>query len=113
VLNNLIHNAVKFTPAGGRITIFAQQCPLGVQVAVVDTGPGIPQQELDTVFASFQQTSIQSSYGDKGTGLGLAIARKLIRLHGGRIWVSSKVGVGTTFAFELLTGAPTEVGTDT
>jgi len=101
VLRNLIGNAVKFTPEGGRITISARQADRGVEVSVADTGPGIPVEKLTTVFDKYQQAGPTGSYRMKGTGLGLSIAKHVITSHGGRIWAESKLGEGSTFTFVL------------
>jgi signal transduction histidine kinase len=100
-----LSNAVKFTPAGGRVDISARADDGRVEILVADTGPGIPAEDLERVFEEFEQ----SSDGKKveGTGLGLPLSRKLVELHGGRLWVESEVGRGSTFRFTLPVG-PTE-----
>ena len=99
VVFNLLSNAVKFTPDGGRVDISARADDGHVAIAVADTGPGIPEGDLETIFEEFEQ----SSEGKKveGTGLGLPLSRKLVELHGGRLWVESEVGRGSTFRFTL------------
>jgi len=101
VLKNLISNAIKFTPAGGAITIGAEADGNEVRVAVQDTGIGIPEEEWEWVFKPFYQleNSLVREHG--GIGLGLAIAKNLIELHSGRIWIESAVGKGSTFYFTL------------
>ncbi len=101
VLRNLIGNAVKFTPHGGRVEISVKSADSGTEVAVADTGPGIPRERLDTIFDKFQQISSAGPYQVKGTGLGLAIAKHVIASHGGRIWVESDLGKGSSFIFVL------------
>ena len=101
VLRNLIGNAAKFTPDGGRVTISARQASQGVEVSVADTGPGIPPEKLMTIFDKYQQAGVAGSYKMKGTGLGLSIAKHVISSHGGRIWAESKAGEGSTFIFVL------------
>jgi signal transduction histidine kinase len=102
VLNNLISNAVKFTPAGGTITLSLARDPVGqAEISVTDTGPGIAVSEVDKIFGRFEQASPQATRGERGSGLGLSIAKKLVELHGGRIWVESKPGVGSKFSFTL------------
>jgi two-component system sensor histidine kinase GlrK len=101
VLRNLMGNAVKFTPEGGRVRISARQVNQEVEVSVSDTGPGIPAAKLTTIFDKYQQADGSSSYRMKGTGLGLSIARHVISSHGGRIWAESKSGKGSTFIFVL------------
>jgi two-component system phosphate regulon sensor histidine kinase PhoR len=99
VLNNLIHNAIKFTPEGGIISVYAQVAGEDVQVCVADTGPGIPPEEHSRIFERFYKQDRARSKG--GTGLGLAIARHIVEGHGGRIWVESQPGQGATFCFTL------------
>lgn len=98
VLSNLVGNAVKFTPAHGRIRVSAARDGDDVRVAVEDTGPGIPAEHLENVFDRFWQAR---STRRAGAGLGLAIARGVVEAHGGRIWARSEVGRGTTFEFTL------------
>jgi signal transduction histidine kinase len=98
VLGNLVGNAVKFTPAEGRIRVSAVREGDEVRVAVEDTGPGIPAEHLENVFDRFWQAR---STRRAGAGLGLAIARGVVEAHGGRIWATSQVGRGTTFEFTL------------
>jgi two-component system sensor histidine kinase GlrK len=100
-LRNIIGNAVKFTPEKGRVTVSARHADHGVKVSVADTGPGIPAGSLITIFEKFQQATIEGSHPVKGTGLGLAIAKQIITLHGGKIWVESELGRGSTFIFVL------------
>ena len=101
VLRNLIGNAVKFTPEGGRVIISARLTDHGIEVSVADTGPGIPPENLTTVFNKYQQATTAGSYRIKGTGLGLSIAKHIVSSHGGRIWAESKPGEGSTFIFVL------------
>jgi len=102
-LRNLIGNAVKFTPDGGRVKVSAHLVNRSVEVSVVDTGPGIPPENLSTIFHKFRQATPTGSYPIKGTGLGLAIVKHIITSHGGKIWVESKPGLGSTFIFVLPT----------
>lgn len=99
VMMNLIHNAVKFTPAGGTITVNAQALDREVQFAIRDTGVGISAEDLPRIFERFYKADKSRSGG--GTGLGLSIARHIIEGHGGRIWVESREGKGSTFFFTL------------
>ena len=98
VLGNLIGNAIKFTPRGGRITLAARREGREVRVSVTDQGPGIPAADLERVFEPYWQAK---STARLGAGIGLKIAKGLVEAHGGRIWVESKVGEGTTFTFTL------------
>jgi two-component system phosphate regulon sensor histidine kinase PhoR len=98
-LSNLLHNACKFTPMGGRIHVSAQQDKDDVIVSVTDTGPGIPPEDLTRIFERFYK--VDRARGQSGTGLGLAIARHIVEGHGGRIWAESSLGHGATFRFTL------------
>ena len=100
-LGNLIGNAVKFTPEGGRIRISAQPEEKGLRVSVADTGPGIPREELQAIFDKFQQVAITRHNKIKGTGLGLAIVKHIISAHGGKVWAESENGKGSVFIFVL------------
>ncbi|HEX8271498.1 MAG TPA: ATP-binding protein [Longimicrobiaceae bacterium] len=98
VVGNLVGNALKFTPAGGSVTLSARPGALEVVFSVADTGPGIPPEHLSHLFDSFWQ----ARSGDRrGVGLGLAITRGIVEAHGGRIWVESVPGAGSTFSFAL------------
>jgi two-component system phosphate regulon sensor histidine kinase PhoR len=100
VVSNLLHNAIKFTPAGGQVTIRAKDGDAEmVRVEVTDTGIGIPTGDLPRIFERFYKTDRARSSG--GTGLGLAIARHLVQAHGGEIRARSKEGHGSTFTFTL------------
>jgi signal transduction histidine kinase len=100
VLLNLLSNALKFTPEGGQITVRARLHNEEAEISVTDTGVGIAPEDQDAVFEEFRQVGTAARKVE-GTGLGLAISRKFIELHGGRIWVKSQVGIGSTFAFTL------------
>jgi signal transduction histidine kinase len=100
VIFNLLSNAVKFTPAGGAVDVRATRANGEVSVSVADTGPGIAAEDLRRVFEEFQQTEAGIERGE-GTGLGLALSKRLVELHGGRIWVDSEIGRGSTFVFTL------------
>jgi signal transduction histidine kinase len=103
VLLNLLSNAVKFTPEGGRIDVRALAANGTIQVSVTDTGIGIAPEDQAAVFEEFRQVG-QASRKREGTGLGLALARKFVELHGGRLWVTSDVGTGSTFTFTIPAG---------
>jgi signal transduction histidine kinase len=100
VIFNLLSNAVKFTPAGGAVDVSAAQMNGEVRVAVADTGPGLATEDHERIFEEFQQTELGVEQRE-GTGLGLALSKRLVELHGGRIWVESEVGSGSTFVFTL------------
>jgi signal transduction histidine kinase len=101
VVFNLLSNAVKFTPEGGRVDISTAREGGAVRIAVRDTGPGIAPEDRDLIFEEFRQARSGDGERPEGTGLGLALSRRLVELHGGRIWVESEVGRGSTFVFTL------------
>jgi signal transduction histidine kinase len=98
VIANLVGNAIKFTSAGGEVAIRAEPWGREVRLSVRDTGPGIPEDQRARIFERYWQAK---ETAHKGTGLGLSIAKALVEVHGGRIWVESKVGEGSTFFFTL------------
>ncbi len=100
-ITNLISNAIQFTPAGGHVRVRTQRVEDGVEVAVSDSGPGIPEEELGRIFERFYRVDKSRSRDRGGAGLGLAITRKIIELHGSEIEVDSRLGEGTTFSFRL------------
>jgi len=104
IFTNLVSNALKFTPEGGKITINCQETDKHfVKCGVSDTGTGIPQDKLEKVFDRFYQVPESENKKPKGTGLGLAITKSIVDIHGGKIWVESEPGKGTTFWFTLPT----------
>jgi len=103
VVTNLVHNAIKFTPARGAVSITATVGEGQVIVAVRDTGVGIPAEDLPRIFERFYKAD--RARAGEGTGLGLAIARHIVQGHGGRIWAESREGRGSTFRFSLPTAA--------
>jgi len=100
IVFNLLSNAVKFTPAGGGIAVAAERAGGDARVSVTDTGPGVPTADRERIFEEFQQTEVGARQHE-GTGLGLALSRRLVELHGGRIWVESGPGGGSRFVFTL------------
>jgi GAF domain-containing protein/anti-sigma regulatory factor (Ser/Thr protein kinase) len=104
VLLNLVGNAIKFTDAG-EVRVTAKAVNGHFNVSVADTGPGIPEQEQTRIFDQFHQVDSSLTKAKGGTGLGLAIAKQIVEMHGGRIWVESTVGKGSTFQMELPTRA--------
>ena len=104
VLANLVGNAVKFTPDGGRVSVAATGRGEEALFSVTDNGPGIPADLLEAVFERFWQMGENDR---RGLGLGLYIARGIVEAHGGRIWVESRVGHGSSFHFTLPVGSPT------
>jgi signal transduction histidine kinase/CheY-like chemotaxis protein len=100
VVLNLLSNAVKFTPEGGRVDVRASIRGQDLVVLVADTGVGVPAEDRERIFDSFQQGS-QLSGQAEGTGLGLTLSKRILELHGGRIWVESEAGKGSTFGFAM------------
>ena len=105
VVFNLLSNAVKFTPSGGRVDVSTAKEDGEVRIAVRDTGPGISPDDQARIFEEFQQARDTNGERPEGTGLGLALSRSLVELHGGRIWVESEPGKGSTFTFTIPAGA--------
>jgi signal transduction histidine kinase/DNA-binding response OmpR family regulator len=104
VVLNLLSNAVKFTPGGGRVDVRASMRGRDLVVLVADTGVGVPAEDRERIFDSFQQGT-QTSEQVEGTGLGLTLSKRILELHGGRIWVDSEAGKGSTFGFTLPVGS--------
>jgi signal transduction histidine kinase len=100
VVLNLLSNAIKFTPEGGRIEVGAVPKDGFVEVSVTDTGVGIAPEDQEAVFEEFRQVGTADKKVE-GTGLGLTLCRKFVELHGGRIWVKSEPGAGSTFTFTI------------
>ena len=100
VVLNLLWNAVKFTPPGGAVDVHAARVDGEVRISVADTGPGIAPEDQTRIFEEFQQAAAGREQRE-GTGLGLALSKRLVELHGGRIWVESEQGKGSTFVFTL------------
>jgi len=101
VMRNLLGNAVKFTPDGGRIAVSLKPVAGGVEISVADSGPGIPEEDRTAIFDKYRQSATQAYSGGTGTGLGLSIAKHVVDAHGGRIWVESELGRGSTFTVFL------------
>ncbi|KPA12003.1 multi-sensor hybrid histidine kinase [Candidatus Magnetomorum sp. HK-1] len=101
VMNNLISNAVKYTYAEGTVQVFVEKQNDKLVISVKDNGQGIPENEIESLFAPFQRTSVESTGGEKSTGLGLSIVKKIVNEHQGEIWVESQVGKGSTFFISL------------
>ena len=108
VFVNLLSNAVKFTPDGGAVTVTARRVDDEVQVSVSDTGIGIAAAEQERVFEAFQRGGRAARTSTEGTGLGLTLSKRIIDLHGGRLWMESEPGVGSTFSFSI----PLDPGSD-
>jgi signal transduction histidine kinase len=103
VVTNLLSNALRFTDTSGKVQLTAKEEKQGILVTVADTGHGIPQENLETIFDKFVQVKSSTETTPGSVGLGLAIAREVVEAHGGRIWVESQVGVGSTFFFTFPT----------
>jgi signal transduction histidine kinase len=108
-LLNLVGNAIKFTETG-EVVVTASAQDGAFQLAVADTGPGIAPKDQERIFEEFQQVDSSSTRRKGGTGLGLAISKKIIEMHGGRIWVESELGRGSTFRFTLPVRADIPIG---
>jgi signal transduction histidine kinase len=106
LLTNLIDNAIKYTPWGGKVTVECGPSTVDgfVQVSVVDTGIGIPQEDLPHIFEDFYRAKNAEQFEKDGTGLGLSIVKQIIEAHNGKIWVESQVGKGSKFVFILPKG---------
>ena len=101
ILVNLLSNAVKFTPEGGRVGLSVTVADGVLTIAVSDTGIGIAPEDQAAIFEEFRQVGRDDARKQEGTGLGLTLAKKFVELHGGRIWVESQVGQGSSFSFTL------------
>lgn len=100
-LTNLLSNAIKFSPPGGRVTLACERSDEDLVFSVADRGRGIPAEQLEAVFDPFHQVDSSDAREKGGTGLGLAICRSIVAQHGGRLWVESDLGRGTTFRFTV------------
>lgn len=100
VLLNLVSNAVKFTPDGGSVSIHARRDEADLVITVTDTGIGVPVEDRERIFESFQQGR-RGATKEEGTGLGLTLSRRIVELLGGRMWLDSTVGEGSTFGFTI------------
>jgi two-component system phosphate regulon sensor histidine kinase PhoR len=98
---NLIDNAIKYTPAGGRIAVTCREEGNGVRITVRDTGVGIPAEHLPRIFERFYRVDRERSREAGGTGLGLAIVKHIVEAHGSNVEIESEVGRGSTFSFSL------------
>jgi signal transduction histidine kinase len=101
ILVNLLSNAVKFTPGGGQVKVDATLSDSAVIVSVIDTGIGIAKEDQEVVFEEFRQASGNYARKREGTGLGLTLTRRFVEMHGGKIWVESELGKGSSFTFTL------------
>jgi PAS domain S-box-containing protein len=106
VMSNLLDNAIKYSPEGGDVVVISRQRDGGIQVTVKDQGIGIPADFADRLFGRYERFEDHHTNTIIGSGLGLAITRQIIEMHGGRIWVESKVGIGSEFTFWLPVDSP-------
>jgi PAS domain S-box-containing protein len=110
ILMNLIGNAVKFTPQEGKVTVAMEKNGIeDVRISVADTGPGILPEETNKIFVKFYQVANIEKQRPKGSGMGLAISKALVEMHGGKIWVESELGRGSTFYFTLPAQQPFKI----
>jgi signal transduction histidine kinase len=101
VVDNLISNAIKYTPHGKSIKVLVENNSDNFVIKVIDSGPGIPESEMHLLFKEFQRLSTKPTGGESSTGFGLSIAKNIVQLHGGKIWATSKLGEGTTFYVQI------------
>jgi signal transduction histidine kinase len=104
ILLNLLSNAVKFTPEGGRIKVEARLGDHNAIISVSDSGIGIAPEDQEAIFEEFRQAGGSYAHKREGTGLGLTLTRRFVEMHGGKIWVESELGKGSTFTFTLPIG---------
>jgi two-component system phosphate regulon sensor histidine kinase PhoR len=100
-INNLVTNAIKYTPAGGSVTLAVEEETEEVRLRVADTGPGIAPEHLPHLFEPFYRAPQPEEGQVRGTGLGLSLVKRVAQRHGGHVWVESQVGVGSTFGFAI------------
>jgi signal transduction histidine kinase len=101
ILRNLINNAVKFTPGGGQVRIFCKQDEQEITISVEDTGIGMSEEQLESLFRMKSNVTMPGTSEEKGTGLGLILCKEFVDMHRGRIWATSKQKEGSTFSFTL------------
>jgi len=109
VLNNLLTNAIKFTPRSGTLTLEGKNYPEGFRVKIIDTGVGIPHDKLPSLLNKYAQTHTLGTEGENGTGWGLLLCEKILEAHGSKLDISSELHVGSTFAFLLYWDDPADL----
>jgi signal transduction histidine kinase len=112
ILYNLLSNALKFTPTGGKVQVSAEPDYGQIRFAVSDTGIGIPREQQTAIFEEFTQVAPTTSGVKEGAGLGLTITKRIVELHGGRIWVESIPGEGSRFFFTMPAARTDEQGSE-
>jgi signal transduction histidine kinase len=105
---NLVENALKYTPAGGQVTVHLQTAPSALTFAVQDSGIGIQQNDIPRLFEKFYRGTNREALAQRGTGLGLAIVKSIAERHGGKVWVESEVGKGSIFYLQIPLEQPKE-----
>ncbi|MFQ5506693.1 MAG: sensor histidine kinase, partial [Planctomycetota bacterium] len=106
VIDNLLSNALKYSEPGGRVLIYWEASETSVTTHIRDSGVGLPEEDMSELFTSFKPLSARPTAGEPSTGLGLVIVKRMVELHGGRVWAKSKLGVGSTFSFSLPIAEP-------
>jgi len=107
-LYNLVENGLKYTPEGGEVTIHLLTTPTTLTFAIQDTGIGIPASDLPRLFEKFYRGTNREALTQRGTGLGLAIVKSIAERHGGKVWVESELGKGSTFYLQIPIAQPKE-----
>src|SRR5919106_1695483 len=107
-LYNLVENALKYTPEGGEVTVRLQTSPSALTFAVQDSGIGIQKSDLSRLFEKFYRGTNREALAQRGTGLGLAIVKSIAERHGGKVWVESELGQGSTFHLQVPIVQPKE-----
>ena len=101
VLINLLSNALKFSPFGGRVELYSEEGEKDIRVSVQDQGGGIAPEDQEKIFTKFQRIGKNRREREAGVGLGLAISKGIVEAHGGKIWVESEIGRGSRFTFSI------------
>jgi signal transduction histidine kinase len=104
IMYNLLSNAIKFTPENGNVSVHSKDLDGMVSISISDTGIGIPADKQNLIFDPFKQVDSSFQREHEGTGLGLALVQRYVEMHGGKIWVESEVGKGSTFSFVISKG---------
>jgi signal transduction histidine kinase len=105
---NLVENAIKYTPNGGDVTVLLHPSPDDLTFAIQDSGIGIPKDDIKKLFGKFFRGTNREALKQRGTGLGLAIVKSIAERHGGKVWVESELGKGSTFFLQIPLAQPKE-----